>query len=214
LRCSAAAISFVDLGAALDQPAAARHESAQHPHPLVADTHRGDQARREQVGKDLGVDLVGLHARVADRAHLHWRARARPRRHAARGSWRSPTRCRSPPARHGPSARGSARTAEAAVASRRSVRPSAPGHRRRSRPGRGRDARPTRSICRPPTSQLDTTTGSSAGTTTPTDSRSQRTRASRGGGPCPGTPRTYDPARTHPATPDRILHAATPRPGT
>ena len=172
----------LDLRAALDQPAAARHQPAQHPAALVADPHRRDQVGGQQVGEHLGVDLVGLHARVADRAHLLGVREHDLGRRAARGSARSPARCPSPPARPGPSARGSARTAQAARASSRSGRPSAPGRRRRSRPRRSRDARPTRSTCPPATSCSTTTTGERRARTTPTDSRSQRTRASRRGG--------------------------------
>lgn len=60
----------LDLRTALDQPAAARHEPAQHPGALVTDPDPRDQIRGEQVGEHLGVDLVGLHPRVADRPDL------------------------------------------------------------------------------------------------------------------------------------------------
>jgi hypothetical protein len=61
---------ILDLRPALDQAAAPGHQTAQHPTALIADPDLRDQAGREQVSQDPCVDLVGLHARVADRAHV------------------------------------------------------------------------------------------------------------------------------------------------
>ncbi len=76
-------------------------------------------------------------------------SRRPPAARAPRGSWRSPTRRRSPPAPLDLRARGLPRTAPAPPARPRSGPPSAPPPPRRWRPHRNRGARPTRSLSRP-----------------------------------------------------------------
>jgi len=60
----------LDLRAALDRPAPARHQPTQHANPVIADPHRWNQIRGQQIGQHLGVDLVGLDPGVTDRPHL------------------------------------------------------------------------------------------------------------------------------------------------
>ncbi len=236
LQCSTALISFLDLRAALDQPAATRHEPTQHPRALVTDPHLRDQIRCEQAGEHLGVDPVGLHPRVTDRADLPWRAQAPSRRHAIAGSARSPARGRSPPSRPGLSAPSSARTTAGARASSRSCPPSAPSRRQRSRPDRSRDARPARSICPPHTSRLeDNTSGerwtkqhlrirarSAPGQVAEAASYTNGLAAHKNGSACPPLfsqrpcPRTREPT-TQAGRSQRLRahsHAGTPRYGT
>ena len=70
LRCRTAEISFFDLRAPLDEPAAARDQAAQHADAFVAAPDPRDEVGGEQVGEHACVDLVGLHARVADGLQL------------------------------------------------------------------------------------------------------------------------------------------------
>ena len=60
----------LDLRPALDQPAAARDDATDRPRLLVADPHRRDQIGGQEIGQDLGIDLVGLDLRMADRPHM------------------------------------------------------------------------------------------------------------------------------------------------
>ena len=61
---------ILDLRATLDEPAAARDQAAQHAHAFIAAPDQRDEVRGEQVGEHAGVDLVGLHAGMADGLQL------------------------------------------------------------------------------------------------------------------------------------------------
>ena len=213
----------LDLGAALDQPATARHQPAQHPHALVADPHRRDQVGGQQIGEHLGVDLVGLirawliartclacasttsatcgsrilaiARRVAGRLQHH--PVRRPQ--ALREQRKLLGRRGDPSGRARPASVGDRDLTEVAM----HVQPDRPAHHQ------------------PPSST--TQRGSSAGKNdtygfalaahpgksqgrpvTPAGSRPIRVSAcptAFSQSPCPGTPRTYDPARTSPETP-------------
>jgi hypothetical protein len=60
----------LDPGPPLDQPASARNQPTQHPAALITDPDPGDQPGGQQIGQHARVDLVGLHARMADRPHV------------------------------------------------------------------------------------------------------------------------------------------------
>ena len=221
LRCSTAAISFLICVRRLTSPRRRETSRRSVRRALIADPDRRDQIGGQQIGQHPRVDLVGLDLRVADRAHLLGVREHDLGRRAARGSARSPARCRSPPAPPGPSAPGSARTAQArsgVVATRPAERARPPSQIATSQKSRC-TSNPIDLPTSPPARHDDGRDGGQNDTygfalaahpgksqgrpVTPTGSQPIRTvrpaRPRSPRAPVPERPRRYAPPRTNPA---------------
>ena len=175
-------------GALTHQQGAPRDLAAQHVRGLIRHPHRRQEVRGQQLGQDRSIDLVGLHLRLGDRAGL---ARVRHHHPPRRLSQQRGDRERVPRRlqRHliaGPETVGEhpqrlRRSRDLALLPDQAVLP----HRDLSElPMHVQPETPSSHLASPSHSIRSDDERSTAivGITTPTDSRSQRSRASRRGG--------------------------------